>query len=91
MLQCGNVIIIGMQDKHADVDFTAGAGQSKDYNNTTGHRPEKSEAVTQSARKPKLDVSDAENSDKDTEDQIMSQPVRQSSRTAGRTLKYVFI
>lgn len=76
------------QDKHVDVDFTAGAGQAKDYDNKTGDRPEKFGTITQSVVKPKLDVSDAENSDKDTEDQIMSQPVRQSARTAGRTLKY---
>lgn len=80
-------MMVDMQDKHADVDFTAGAGQTKDNNNTTGHQLEKSEAVTQSALRPKPDVSETESSGKGTEGQIMSQPVRQSARTSGRTLK----
>eukprot|EP00250_Pteridium_aquilinum_P010590 c19500_g1_i3 orf=506-2104(-) len=76
------------QDKHADVDFTAGAGQAKDFNKSARHQLEKSEAVGQSALTPKPEVSETQSSDRDTGAQITSPPVRQSARTGGKRLKY---
>lgn len=75
------------QDKHADFDFTAGAGQAKDFN-TIKHQKEKAEADSQPNLKPKPEVSESESSGKDTEAQMANQPVRQSARMAGRKLKY---
>lgn len=75
------------QDKHADFDFTAGAGQAKD-SNTTKHQKEKAEAASQPNLKPKPEVSESETSGKDTEAHMANQPVRQSARMAGRKLKY---
>lgn len=82
------------QDKHADFDFTAGAGRAKDVD-ASGHQNEKHQrragmtlSNLETLHKPKSEVSESEGDGKDAEAQIASPPVRQSARTSGRKLKY---
>ncbi|MCO5563999.1 hypothetical protein L7F22_017654 [Adiantum nelumboides] len=75
------------QEKNAEFDFTAGAGQTKDSNKSK-HQLEKSEVIPPTTSIAKPEISEAESTGKESDAQVVSQSVRHSARTAGRTLKY---
>ncbi|MCO5598132.1 hypothetical protein L7F22_052224 [Adiantum nelumboides] len=75
------------QEKNAEFDFTAGAGQTKDSNKSK-HQLEKSEVIPPTTSMAKPEISEAESTGKESDaQQVVSQSVRHSARTAGRTLK----
>ncbi|KAI5079822.1 hypothetical protein GOP47_0005301 [Adiantum capillus-veneris] len=75
------------QEKNAEIDFTAGAGQTKGSNKIK-HPLEKSEVIPPAVSMSKPEISEAESAGKGGDAQGVIQSVRHSARTAGRTLKY---